>query len=196
MGMPESLLSVLSHALKNGIHLEENYTFFSDDTLRCIFGDLVESLENAGGSSVLSMLRSLRMLFELVAKVTPSAVVSCSHVIDAQFTWNLVHSSWILHINYNKQRVVSSFALLSSVLHPLLFNDESMHQRDIDATRAGSIAHLINHSCEPVCYSRVISVNGDKHIITFAKRDIILIRSIHGYALKHMHIWRLQISSL
>ncbi|KAI5419371.1 hypothetical protein KIW84_043511 [Lathyrus oleraceus] len=80
----ESLLSIPSHALKNGIHLEENYTFFSDDTLRCIFGDLVKSLENAGGSSVLSMLRSLRMLFELVAKVTPSAVVSCSHVIDAQ----------------------------------------------------------------------------------------------------------------
>ncbi|KAI5391542.1 hypothetical protein KIW84_076381 [Lathyrus oleraceus] len=85
----ESLLSIPSHALKNGIHLEENYTFFSDDTLRCIFGDLVESLENVGGSSVLSMLRSLRMLFELVAKVTPSAVVSCSHVIDAQVIWNL-----------------------------------------------------------------------------------------------------------
>ncbi|KAJ8755248.1 hypothetical protein K2173_019046 [Erythroxylum novogranatense] len=42
----------------------------------------------------------------------------------------------------------------------------------IDATRAGSIAHLINHSCEPNCYSRVISVNGNEHIIIFAKRDI------------------------
>ncbi|XP_065866226.1 histone-lysine N-methyltransferase ATX2-like isoform X2 [Euphorbia lathyris] len=45
-------------------------------------------------------------------------------------------------------------------------------ERVIDATRAGSIAHLINHSCEPNCYSRVISVNGDQHIIIFAKRDI------------------------
>ncbi|CAL5191354.1 unnamed protein product [Lathyrus oleraceus] len=44
--------------------------------------------------------------------------------------------------------------------------------RVIDATRAGSIAHLINHSCAPNCYSRVISVNGDEHIIIFAKRDI------------------------
>ncbi|KAJ6334162.1 hypothetical protein OIU78_011131 [Salix suchowensis] len=45
-------------------------------------------------------------------------------------------------------------------------------KRVIDATRAGSIAHLINHSCEPNCYSRVISTNGDEHIIIFAKRDI------------------------
>nr|CAD1831618.1 unnamed protein product [Ananas comosus var. bracteatus] len=45
-------------------------------------------------------------------------------------------------------------------------------ERVIDATRAGSIAHLINHSCEPNCYSRVITVNGDEHIIIFAKRDI------------------------
>lgn len=46
------------------------------------------------------------------------------------------------------------------------------NERVIDATRAGSIAHLINHSCEPNCYSRVITVNGDEHIIIFAKRDI------------------------
>lgn len=45
-------------------------------------------------------------------------------------------------------------------------------ERVIDATRAGSIAHLINHSCEPNCYSRVISVNGEDHIIIFAKRDL------------------------
>ncbi|KAG0491118.1 hypothetical protein HPP92_007981 [Vanilla planifolia] len=46
------------------------------------------------------------------------------------------------------------------------------NERVIDATKAGSIAHLINHSCEPNCYSRVISFNGDEHIIIFAKRDI------------------------
>ncbi|XP_073053542.1 histone-lysine N-methyltransferase ATX2-like [Primulina eburnea] len=45
-------------------------------------------------------------------------------------------------------------------------------ERVVDATRAGSIAHLINHSCEPNCYSRTISINGNDHIIIFAKRDI------------------------
>lgn len=45
-------------------------------------------------------------------------------------------------------------------------------ERVIDATRAGSIAHLINHSCEPNCYSRVINVRGEDHIIIYAKRDI------------------------
>lgn len=38
----ESLLSIPSYALKNGFNLEENHAFFSDDTLKCIFGDLVE----------------------------------------------------------------------------------------------------------------------------------------------------------
>ncbi|KAL9326764.1 hypothetical protein ACSQ67_007409 [Phaseolus vulgaris] len=126
----ESLLSVPSFALKNEFNLEENHTFFSDDTLKCIFGDLVESLENAGESCVLPMLRSVRLFFELVAKVKSKAVVSHCHLINTQMMWNLVRSSWILHINCNKRRVASIAALLSSVLHPLVFNDESMHQTD------------------------------------------------------------------
>ncbi|KAK7386290.1 hypothetical protein VNO78_26419 [Psophocarpus tetragonolobus] len=126
----EYFLSIPSRALRNGCNLEENHTFISEDTLKGIFGDLVESLENAGESCVLPMLRSLRMLFELVAKLTSNAAVSRCHLIDAQMMWNLVHSSWILHINCNKRRVASIAALLSSVLHPLVFNDESMHKTD------------------------------------------------------------------
>uniref|UniRef100_C0PAQ0 [histone H3]-lysine(4) N-trimethyltransferase n=1 Tax=Zea mays TaxID=4577 RepID=C0PAQ0_MAIZE len=45
-------------------------------------------------------------------------------------------------------------------------------ERVIDATRVGSIARLINHSREPNCYSRAITILGDEHIIIFAKRDI------------------------
>ncbi|XP_047171687.1 uncharacterized protein LOC124839804 isoform X2 [Vigna umbellata] len=44
--------------------------------------------------------------------------------------WNLVRSSWILHVSCNKRRVASIAALLSSIMHPLVFNDESMHETD------------------------------------------------------------------
>ena len=40
----------------------------------------------------------------------------------------------------------------------------------VDATRSGNIAHLLNHSCNPNCYSRTIPVWD--HVIIFAKRDI------------------------
>ncbi|KAL1323025.1 hypothetical protein HN51_068043 [Arachis hypogaea] len=59
-------------------------------------------------------------------------------------------------------------SLVGAGTYMFRINDE----RVIDATRAGSIAHLINHSCAPNCYSRVINANGDEHIIIFAKRDI------------------------
>lgn len=45
-------------------------------------------------------------------------------------------------------------------------------ERVVDATHAGSIAHLINHSCEPNCYSRTVTASGEDRIIIFAKRDI------------------------
>ncbi len=36
----------------------------------------------------------------------------------------------------------------------------------------GNAARFINHSCEPNCYSRVINVEGRKHIVIFALRKI------------------------
>jgi len=42
------------------------------------------SLENAGESCVLPMLRSVRLFFELVAKVKSKAVVSHCHLINTQ----------------------------------------------------------------------------------------------------------------
>ncbi|XP_024013142.1 histone-lysine N-methyltransferase ATXR7 isoform X2 [Eutrema salsugineum] len=42
----------------------------------------------------------------------------------------------------------------------------------IDATKRGGIARFINHSCEPNCYTKIISVDGKKKIFIYAKRHI------------------------
>ncbi|KAL0361967.1 UNVERIFIED_CONTAM: Histone-lysine N-methyltransferase ATXR7 [Sesamum radiatum] len=45
-------------------------------------------------------------------------------------------------------------------------------QLKVDATKRGGIARFINHSCEPNCYTKVISVEGQKKIFIYAKRHI------------------------
>ncbi|KAJ9186261.1 hypothetical protein P3X46_001859 [Hevea brasiliensis] len=42
----------------------------------------------------------------------------------------------------------------------------------VDATKRGGIARFINHSCEPNCYTKVITVEGQKKIFIYAKRFI------------------------
>ncbi|KAJ4836901.1 hypothetical protein Tsubulata_037371 [Turnera subulata] len=42
----------------------------------------------------------------------------------------------------------------------------------VDATKRGGIARFINHSCEPNCYTKVISLDGEKKIFIYAKRHI------------------------
>ncbi|XP_024031218.1 histone-lysine N-methyltransferase ATXR7 [Morus notabilis] len=42
----------------------------------------------------------------------------------------------------------------------------------VDATKRGGIARFVNHSCEPNCYTKVISVEGEKKIFIYAKRHI------------------------
>ncbi|XP_042900948.1 histone-lysine N-methyltransferase 2B isoform X1 [Parasteatoda tepidariorum] len=43
----------------------------------------------------------------------------------------------------------------------------------VDATMHGNAARFINHSCEPNCFSKVITVDGKKHIVIFALRKIM-----------------------
>lgn len=42
----------------------------------------------------------------------------------------------------------------------------------VDATKRGGVARFINHSCEPNCYTKVITVEGQKKIFIYAKRHI------------------------
>ncbi|KAG8190119.1 hypothetical protein JTE90_026689 [Oedothorax gibbosus] len=43
----------------------------------------------------------------------------------------------------------------------------------VDATMHGNAARFINHSCEPNCFSKVVTVDGKKHIVIFALRRIM-----------------------
>ncbi|CAM8877721.1 unnamed protein product [Rhodiola kirilowii] len=126
----ESLLSVPFHARRNGVHLGINMCFYSETSIKNIFCDLVESLENAGEGSILPMLRSLRLILDLFASSGSGLVSFPSGVIDTKMVWQLVRSSWILHVNCKKRRVAPIAALLSSVLHTHVFNDKDMHVMD------------------------------------------------------------------
>ncbi|KAL4223429.1 Histone-lysine N-methyltransferase setd1b [Mactra antiquata] len=42
----------------------------------------------------------------------------------------------------------------------------------IDATKTGNLARFINHSCNPNCYAKVITVDQQKKIVIYSRRDI------------------------
>ncbi|XP_071719838.1 uncharacterized protein [Rutidosis leptorrhynchoides] len=42
----------------------------------------------------------------------------------------------------------------------------------IDATRKGGVARFVNHSCQPNCVAKVITIRGEKKVVFFAVRDI------------------------
>ncbi|XP_038975509.1 uncharacterized protein LOC103710780 [Phoenix dactylifera] len=124
----DSLLSVPYIVTEKGVYLKDAYPLFSVSTLRSIFFDIVESLENAGESSVLSMLRSVRLVLGLLCCGRISSVFSSCSGVTCQMMLQLVQSSWVLHLSCNKRRVAPIAALLSAVLHRSVFGDLSMHE--------------------------------------------------------------------
>ncbi|KAI0028066.1 hypothetical protein K488DRAFT_80875 [Vararia minispora EC-137] len=44
----------------------------------------------------------------------------------------------------------------------------------VDATKKGNLGRLINHSCDPNCTAKIITIQGEKKIVIYAKQDIEL----------------------
>lgn len=44
----------------------------------------------------------------------------------------------------------------------------------VDATKKGNLGRLINHSCDPKCTAKIITINGEKKIVIYAKTEIEL----------------------
>ncbi|KAG2007313.1 histone-lysine N-methyltransferase [Coprinopsis cinerea AmutBmut pab1-1] len=44
----------------------------------------------------------------------------------------------------------------------------------VDATKKGNLGRLINHSCDPNCTAKIITISGVKKIVIYAKQDIEL----------------------
>ncbi|XP_064989875.1 uncharacterized protein LOC135627659 isoform X4 [Musa acuminata AAA Group] len=124
----DSLLSIPLNVISKG-HLKSADSLFSDSTLRSVFVDIVESLENAGESSVLPMLKSVRLVLGLLCSNMMPPIIT-PHGVTSEMMLQLAQSSWILHINCNKRRVAPIAALISAVLHESLFGDLSMHEMD------------------------------------------------------------------
>ncbi|KAL1200621.1 hypothetical protein V5N11_019810 [Cardamine amara subsp. amara] len=120
----ESLLSVM-HILDARRIQGDRTSFFLDNTVKSIFQDIVESLENAGEGSALPMLKSVRLALGILASGKSSLDGFLG--VDTQTMWQLVKSCWILHISCKKRRVAPIAALLSAVLHSSLFSNEDMH---------------------------------------------------------------------
>ncbi|KAF3676657.1 hypothetical protein FXO38_04199 [Capsicum annuum] len=74
------------------------------------------------------MLRSVRLIMELLALGRKGSMVSTCHGIDIQMMWKLVRSSWILHVSCKKRRIAPIAALMSSVMHYSVFDNEKMHE--------------------------------------------------------------------
>uniref|UniRef100_A0A7R8CI32 [histone H3]-lysine(4) N-trimethyltransferase n=1 Tax=Lepeophtheirus salmonis TaxID=72036 RepID=A0A7R8CI32_LEPSM len=61
---------------------------------------------------------------------------------------------------YEKQGIGSSY----------LFRIDSEYV--VDATKCGNLARFINHSCDPNCYAKIITIDGEKKIVIYSRQPI------------------------
>uniref|UniRef100_A0A672MJU3 SET domain-containing protein n=2 Tax=Sinocyclocheilus grahami TaxID=75366 RepID=A0A672MJU3_SINGR len=42
----------------------------------------------------------------------------------------------------------------------------------IDATKCGNLARFINHSCNPNCYAKIVTVEAQKKIVIYSRQSV------------------------
>jgi len=62
--------------------------------------------------------------------------------------------------NYNKQGIGSSY----------MFRIDN--EMIVDATKCGNLSRFINHSCDPNCYAKIITIEGRKKIVIYSRKEI------------------------
>ncbi|CDY19078.1 BnaA04g18180D [Brassica napus] len=172
---PEALAAASSKRLfvENQPYLVGGYSRNEVSTYECIRGSKVSQMNTP--TNIVSMAEKYKYMKETYKK---RLTFGKSGIHGFGIFGKLPHRAGDMVIEYTGELVRPSIAdkrerlIYNSMVGAGTYMFRIDDERVIDATRAGSIAHLINHSCVPNCYSRVISVNGDEHIIIFAKRDI------------------------
>uniref|UniRef100_A0A1J3CTG2 Histone-lysine N-methyltransferase ATX1 n=2 Tax=Noccaea caerulescens TaxID=107243 RepID=A0A1J3CTG2_NOCCA len=172
---PEALAGASSKRLfvENQPYIVGGFSRHEYSTYERIYGSKVSRMITP--SNILSMVEKYRYMKETYRK---RLAFGKSGIHGFGIFTKLPHKAGDMVIEYTGELVRPSIAdkrehlIYNSMVGAGTYMFRIDNERVIDATRTGSIAHLINHSCEPNCYSRVISVNGDDHIIIFAKRDV------------------------
>ncbi|ESQ51749.1 hypothetical protein EUTSA_v10016217mg [Eutrema salsugineum] len=172
---PEALAAASSKRLfvENQPYVVGGYSRNEFSTYECIHGSKVSQINTP--TNILSMAEKYSYMKETYRK---RLAFGKSGIHGFGIFAKLPHRAGDMVIEYTGELVRPSIAdkrehlIYNSMVGAGTYMFRIDEERVIDATRAGSIAHLINHSCVPNCYSRVISVNGDEHIIIFAKRDV------------------------
>ncbi|KAG5401813.1 hypothetical protein IGI04_016420 [Brassica rapa subsp. trilocularis] len=172
---PEALAAASSKRffVENQPYLVGGYSRNEVSTYECIRGSKVSQMNTP--TNIVSMAEKYKYMKETYKK---RLTFGKSGIHGFGIFGKLPHRAGDMVIEYTGELVRPSIAdkrerlIYNSMVGAGTYMFRIDDERVIDATRAGSIAHLINHSCVPNCYSRVISVNGDEHIIIFAKRDI------------------------